>query len=115
MNRSYRDGFAITAQMLNAARSGINKTGIMQRAALNFEQLQRYIGKLHNCGLLGYNENTIIYQTTPKGFDYLSLYTKTQGIEEEVKTIKAELQKLLSPDENKPKDEAKELPMVTEE
>ena len=98
--RSYREPTVITAQILNAVRAGANKTAIMYRARLSFEQLQRYLRRLNELGLLGYNKETRIYTATQKGLLYLGNFTEMQGIAEELQLKRATIMRLLSFDEN---------------
>ena len=94
----------ITAQMLNAVRGGANKTAIMYKARLSFEQLQRYLKKLSDLGLLYYNNDTRMFTATQKGLLYLGNFTEMQCIEEELDTKRASITRLLSPEGNNEQD-----------
>jgi len=94
--RSYRDSLMITAQVLNAGRAGANKTSIMYRARLSFEQLQRYLRRLLELGLLIYDGESRLYSATAKGILYLENFTEMQGIAEALDAKKGMLLKLVS-------------------
>ena len=74
--RKRRDRFEIIAEILKAARVGIQKTQIMYQAGLSFALLTEYLSFLVKLGLLEARKKNqvLIYKTTPKGKRYVKRY-----------------------------------------
>jgi predicted transcriptional regulator len=72
----YRSRTDITAQILEAANSGVTKTKIMYKAFLSYAQLKEYLAVLIENGLLEYIEGEQIYRTTEKGNRFLKIYNQ---------------------------------------
>jgi len=72
----------IIASILESATSGVKKTRIMYKAALNFRQLQRYLPLLIKRGLINYAETNkgAVYKTTEKGRDFLKKYEELKRL-----------------------------------
>lgn len=73
--RTYRD---ITAEILQIAMKGANKTYIVYQANLNFKLLGRYLQRLEKEGLITYNRVGV--ETTKKGIEYLRHFEALKGL-----------------------------------
>jgi predicted transcriptional regulator len=80
--RKRRDRLEIIAEILKAARVGIQKTLIMYQAGLSFALLTEYLSFLVRLGLLeARNENErLVYKTTPKGKRYVKRYEEIKHL-----------------------------------
>ncbi|MDF0591427.1 winged helix-turn-helix domain-containing protein [Candidatus Methanocrinis natronophilus] len=70
-----RDRLQKIISILNICTRGANKTKIVYAANLNFRSVKPYLNLLENRGLITKNTNeddTIVYQTTPKGKDLVN-------------------------------------------
>jgi predicted transcriptional regulator len=72
----YRSRTDIVSQMLEAANGGATKTRIMYSAFLSYEQLKEYLSMLSGNGLLEHDEKSRMYKTTPKGNEFLEIYSR---------------------------------------
>ena len=70
-----RDKLCIVAEILEITKGGTAKTQIMQKANLNFAQLNEYLNFMLEAKLIEKNarQTKQIYITTEKGFDFLQL------------------------------------------
>lgn len=66
-----RSKIDISAEILNIAQNGANKTQIVYGANLNFDIANRYLEMLQNKGLI--KQNGDLYLTTEKGKAYHDL------------------------------------------
>lgn len=72
-----RDKHDIAMTMLKAAKLPIQKTQLMYKARLSYDQLQRYLdlmienGLIENCRIEGKRHNEILYKTTQKGLSFI--------------------------------------------
>ncbi len=72
---SRRNNLEITANILQIARHGANKTHIVYGANLNFKLLNRYLHNLVKTGLVKKcSERKGIIETTEKGKNFLIYY-----------------------------------------
>ena len=70
----YRSRTDIVGSILKSANGGrANKTKIMYKAFLSFEQLKEYLTVLQEKGLIEYEERQKTYRTTTKGIRLLQL------------------------------------------
>ena len=70
----YRSRTDIVGSILKAANGGrANKTKIMYKAFLSFEQLKEYLIVLQEKGLIEYEEGQKTYRTTTKGMRLLQI------------------------------------------
>jgi len=70
----YRSRTDIVGSILKAANGGrANKTKIMYKAFLSFEQLKEYLIVLQEKGLIEYEERQKTYRTTTKGMRLLQI------------------------------------------
>jgi predicted transcriptional regulator len=68
----YRSRTDIVGSILKSANGGrANKTKIMYKAFLSFEQLKEYLTVLQEKGLIEYEEEQKTYRTTTKGIRLL--------------------------------------------
>lgn len=75
MNSKRRSEIEISADILRIALEGAKKSHIVYRANLNFEVVKKYLKLLFDSGLIGLNtDDKRLFQTTPKGKDYLNQY-----------------------------------------
>jgi len=83
--RKRRDRLYIIAEILKAARNGIQKPQIMYKASLSFAQLTAYLSLLVKFGLLEATKQNekIIYKTTSKGIRYLKSYEEIKHLLQE--------------------------------
>ncbi len=71
-----RSALEIIFEMLTACGDGgINKTAIMYRCSMSYDQLTRYLTRLCEQGLLGVDVNGL-YWTTPRGQETLQQATR---------------------------------------
>jgi predicted transcriptional regulator len=66
----------ITYSIVKGAFEGARKTRIMYASSLNLGQLNRYLAELMAQGLITYDPETKLYQTTVKGRQYLKTYER---------------------------------------
>lgn len=69
----YRNRYEIIASILESAKTGITKTKIMYNAFLSYAQMIGYLKYLQEHALLIFKEETQLYRTTKKGFEFLKL------------------------------------------
>ena len=74
-NRSRLD---ISAEILESAIDGKNKTMLMRNVNLSFHQTKDYLPFLLSCGLLEMGKDGK-YRPTEKGFNYLKSYRETKA------------------------------------
>jgi predicted transcriptional regulator len=72
----YRDRLEIISQILEAANGGMTKTKIMYAALVSYDQMKENLAALTEKGLLRYNEDTRIFNTTKKGLRFLDIYNR---------------------------------------
>jgi predicted transcriptional regulator len=79
-----RSRMEIVANLLTIAKTGALKTHLMYRANLSYLMVTEYLNYLCRAGLikesLDEEKATKIYQTTPKGIQYLEAYQSLQTI-----------------------------------
>ena len=68
-----RNNLDICADILQVAKGGVNKTGIVYRANLNFNIVKKYLNNLMENGLLHKTESRH-FITTEKGVQFLEQY-----------------------------------------
>jgi predicted transcriptional regulator len=77
----YRSRTDIVGSILKSANGGrANKTKIMYKAFLSFEQLKEYLTVLQDKGLIEYEEVQKTYRTTTKGIRLLQLVNNMEEI-----------------------------------
>jgi predicted transcriptional regulator len=77
----YRSRTDIVGSILKSANGGrANKTKIMYKAFLSFEQLKEYLTVLQEKGLIEYEEEQKTYRTTTKGIRLLQLVNNMEEI-----------------------------------
>jgi len=77
----YRSRTDIVGSILKAANGGrANKTKIMYKAFLSFEQLKEYLTVLQEKGLIEYEEEQKTYRTTTKGIRLLQLVNNMEEL-----------------------------------
>jgi len=59
--------------ILECARAGATKTGLMYKAYLSYAQVTEYLQYLQQNDLLAYEQGTQLYRPSEKGFKFLSL------------------------------------------
>ena len=64
----------IIGQIMEVAENGCNKTTIMYKAYLSFDQLNQYLTLVTENGLLEYSAEKKEYRTTEKGKEFLRIY-----------------------------------------
>lgn len=65
----------IISQILDICSKGASKTRIVYQANLNFKTINPYLDLLTKNGLLDVKkEQTLIYETTPRGLDLLDSF-----------------------------------------
>jgi predicted transcriptional regulator len=71
----------IVGSILKAANGGrANKTKIMYKAFLSFEQLKEYLIVLQEKGLIEYEEGQKTYRTTTKGMRLLQIVNNMEEL-----------------------------------
>ena len=71
---------AIISQILDICAKGASKTRIVYQANLNFRTINPYLDLLTKNGLINVKkEQTIIYETTPRGLDLLDNFKQIQN------------------------------------
>lgn len=76
-----RNAMEIAVNVLEEARSGINKTRLVYRTNLNFLLIQRYVDFLVQKNMIEVvNDPTPIYRTTQKGVELLDEFSKIKDI-----------------------------------
>lgn len=69
----------IISQILDICAKGASKTRIVYQANLNFRTINPYLDLLTKNGLINVKkEQTLIYETTPKGFELLDNFKQIQ-------------------------------------
>ena len=77
----YRSRTDIVGSILKAANRGrANKTKIMYKAFLSFEQLKEYLTVLQEKGLIEYEEGQKTYRTTTKGMRLLQIVNNMEEL-----------------------------------
>jgi predicted transcriptional regulator len=77
----YRSRTDIVGSILKSANGGrANKTKIMYKAFLSFEQLKEYLTVLQEKGLIEYEEEQKTYRTTTKGIRLLQLVNNMEEL-----------------------------------
>jgi predicted transcriptional regulator len=77
----YRGRTDIVGSILKSANGGrANKTKIMYKAFLSFEQLKEYLTVLQEKGLIEYEEEQKTYRTTTKGIRLLQLVNNMEEL-----------------------------------
>jgi predicted transcriptional regulator len=77
----YRSRTDIVGSILKAANGGrANKTKIMYKAFLSFEQLNEYLIVLQEKGLIEYEEGQKTYRTTTKGMRLLQIVNNMEEL-----------------------------------
>ena len=70
----------IISQILDICIKGASKTRIVYQANLNFRTINPYLDLLTKNGLINVKkEQTIIYETTPRGLDLLDNFKQIQN------------------------------------
>jgi predicted transcriptional regulator len=70
----------IISQILDICAKGASKTRIVYQANLNFRTINPYLDLLTKNGLIDVKkEQTLIYETTPKGLDLLDNFKQIQN------------------------------------
>ena len=70
----------IISQILDICAKGASKTRIVYQANLNFRTINPYLDLLTKNGLINVKkEQTIIYETTPRGLDLLDNFKQIQS------------------------------------
>lgn len=80
-----RNELDITADIVNVTRQGLNKTGLVYQANLNFNIVKKYIKKMTDSGLLEKKNGR--YFSTPKGDAFLASYRSTMVFFSEAPTM----------------------------
>lgn len=76
-----RSSMEIMVNILEEARSGINKTRLVYRTNLNFIVVQKYIDFLTEKGLIQTDQRpNLVYVTTERGVQFLNEFTKLTDI-----------------------------------
>ena len=77
----YRSRTDIVGSILEATNGGrANKTKIMYKAFLSFEQLKEYLIVLQEKGLIEYEEGQKTYRTTTKGMRLLQIVNNMEEL-----------------------------------
>jgi predicted transcriptional regulator len=77
----YRSRTDIVGSILKSANGGTaNKTKIIYKAFLSFEQLKEYLTVLQEKGLIEYEEEQKTYRTTTKGIRLLQLVNNMEEL-----------------------------------
>ena len=77
----YRSRTDIVGSILKSANGGgANKTKIMYKAFLSFEQLKEYLTVLQEKGLIEYEEGQKTYRTTTKGMRLLQIVNNMEEL-----------------------------------
>ena len=77
----YRSRTDIVGSILKSANGGrANKTKIMYKAFLSFEQLKEYLTVLQEKGLIEYEEEQKTYRTTSKGMRLLQIFNNMEEL-----------------------------------
>lgn len=71
---TYRDRFAIIAEILEAANRNAKKTQIMYQANLNYSLLQKYLMEVTNASLICYKPDQQCYTLTERGQHFMEAY-----------------------------------------
>jgi predicted transcriptional regulator len=70
----------IISQILDICAKGASKTRIVYQANLNFRTINPYLDLLTKNGLINVKkEQTLIYETTPRGLDLLDNFKQIQN------------------------------------
>jgi predicted transcriptional regulator len=70
----------IISQILDICAKGASKTRIVYQANLNFRTINPYLDLLTKNGLINVKkEQTLIYETTPRGMDLLDNFKQIQN------------------------------------
>jgi predicted transcriptional regulator len=70
----------IISQILDICSKGASKTRIVYQANLNFRTINPYLDLLTKNGLIDVKkEQTLIYETTPRGLDLLDNFKQIQS------------------------------------
>jgi predicted transcriptional regulator len=70
----------IISQILDICSKGASKTRIVYQANLNFRTINPYLDLLTKNGLIDVKkEQTLIYETTPRGLDLLDNFKQIQN------------------------------------
>jgi predicted transcriptional regulator len=78
-NRSRSDIYRSILETANADE-GTNKTKLMYKSYLSFNQLKEYLGILQENGLIEYEEGMRCYRITERGIRVLQLQNKMEEI-----------------------------------
>ena len=76
----YRSRMDIAAAILDTSQDAAIKTKIMYSAFLSFPQLKEYLGLLTEGGLLKYEDEERVYNTTDKGKRFLKMYREVDAM-----------------------------------
>ena len=72
----YRSRTEIVGNILDAANGRANKTKIMYKAFLSYNQLKEYLSVLIENNLIEYRDGTQTFKTTEKGLNYLKMHNE---------------------------------------
>lgn len=72
----------IVADILYLCKENKRKSHVMQKANLNFDQVNHYLGDLQSRGFVepGFTEESRTYRTTDRGREFLDRYQKLNGL-----------------------------------
>jgi predicted transcriptional regulator len=81
-NSRVRGRTQIIADILHQCKENKRKSHVMQKANLNFEQVNHYLGDLQSRGFVepGFTEESRTYRTTDRGREFLDRYQKLNGL-----------------------------------
>lgn len=79
-NVKYRSRTEITAQILEVAIGGVNRTRIMYKGFLSYAQLKEYLQVLIENGLLTFDKGAEKFKTTDKGIRFLRIYQELEQL-----------------------------------
>ena len=81
LNGKRRNAMEITINILEQAKSGINKTRLVYRTNLNFMLIQKYIDFLQAKNLIEVTSGPhMVYRTTQRGTELLEEFSKIKHI-----------------------------------
>lgn len=95
-NRTRRSKEDIIAEVIRNTVPGVTKTRIMNKANLNFKQVNAYIGFLCSNGFLRREETSGTYNATPKGVSYVEKYDEYAKAREAARSRSAAIRDILS-------------------
>jgi predicted transcriptional regulator len=77
-----RERNQIVADILHQCKENKRKSHVMQKANLNFDQVNHYLGDLQSRGLVepSFTEDSRTYRTTDRGREFLDCYQKLIGM-----------------------------------